>query len=91
MAQTAPSRNSLLQTILVVLLGQVGCITLIVVVGSILAGLWLDDTFGTRPLFTLILLFAGIPLSVILMLTVARRTLARLRAQSDSGDGERTV
>jgi hypothetical protein len=46
-------------------------------------GLWLDEHFQTRPVYTLILLFAGIPLSVWLMLLVARRTLKRLTRDRD--------
>jgi F0F1-type ATP synthase assembly protein I len=45
--------------------------------------LWLDNTFGTKPVFTLALLFAGIPISVLVMLVVARRTLARLKEQAE--------
>jgi F0F1-type ATP synthase assembly protein I len=86
MAQSEPKRESILSTLLIVLVGQVGCLTLVIILLSVFGGLWLDKTFGTKPLFTLILLFAGIPLSVILMLTVARRTLTRLRSQAESSD-----
>ncbi len=74
----------MLSTLLIVLIGQVGCLTLVIILASVFGGLWLDKTFGTKPLFTLILLFAGIPLSVFLMLVVARRTLARLKLQAES-------
>jgi F0F1-type ATP synthase assembly protein I len=57
-----------------------------VILASVFGGLWLDNMFGTKPVITLVLLFAGIPLSVLLMLTVARRTLARLKSQSESSD-----
>jgi hypothetical protein len=43
----------------------------------VFGGLWLDNTFGTGRVFTLVLLFAGIPLSVFLMMFTARKTLAR--------------
>jgi F0F1-type ATP synthase assembly protein I len=86
MAQSEPKRQNILSTLLIVLVGQVGCLTLVIILLSVFGGLWLDNTFGTKPLFTLILLFAGIPLSVILMLTVARRTLARLRSQAESSE-----
>jgi len=72
-------RNNLVQTLLVVVIGQVGCITLAVVLASVFGGLWLDNQFGTRPTFTLVFLFAGIPISVFLMLTLSRRALARLK------------
>lgn len=68
----------MVQTLLIVVIGQVGCLTLAVVLASVFGGLWLDNHFGTKPVFTLVLLFAGIPLSVLLMLAVSRRALARL-------------
>lgn len=86
MAQSKPEKQNILTTLLIVMVGQVGCLTLVIILASVFGGLWLDRTFGTRPLFTLILLFAGIPLSVVLMLTVARRTLARLRTDAESGE-----
>ena len=52
---------------------------MIIVLASVFAGLWLDNIFGTKPVITLVLLFAGIPVSVLVMLNVGRRTLARLR------------
>ena len=65
------------------MIGQVGCLTLVVILASVYAGLWLDSVFGTKPVLTLVLLFAGIPLSVMLMLYVARKTLARLKERND--------
>jgi hypothetical protein len=47
--------------------------------------------FGTRPIITLVLLFAGIPLSVVLMLFVARRTLARLKEQNENTQKENSL
>jgi F0F1-type ATP synthase assembly protein I len=53
--------------------------------------LWLDNTFGTKPVFTLVLLFAGIPLSVFLMLYVSRKSLARLKEKYEAEEKETTV
>ncbi|HEX9385146.1 MAG TPA: AtpZ/AtpI family protein [Anaerolineales bacterium] len=83
MAQSGHKGRSILNILLVVMVGQVGCLTLIIILASVFGGLWLDKTFGTRPVFTLALLFAGIPISVFVMLVVARRTLARLKEQAD--------
>ena len=68
------------------MIGQVGCLTLVIILASVFGGLWLDNMFGTKPVITLVLLFAGIPLSVFVMLTVARRTLARMKSQAESND-----
>jgi D-alanyl-lipoteichoic acid acyltransferase DltB (MBOAT superfamily) len=48
-------------------IGQVGCLTLVIIVVALIVGLWLDNQFQTRPLFTLILVLASIPLSLFLM------------------------
>jgi F0F1-type ATP synthase assembly protein I len=84
MAQSEQKGRSILNNLLVVLIGQVGCLTLVIILASVFGGLWLDKTFGTKPIFTLVLLFAGIPVSVLVMLTVARRTLARLNAKAEN-------
>lgn len=78
MAQRDPNRQNAVRTLLIVLVGQVGCLTLLIIMLSVVAGQWLDAYFHTRPVLTLVLLFAGIPISVLLMLTIARRTLKRL-------------
>ena len=83
MAQSESKGRSILNTLLIVMIGQVGCLTLIIILASVFGGLWLDNQFGTKPVFTLVLLFAGIPVSVIVMLVVARRTLARLKEQAE--------
>jgi F0F1-type ATP synthase assembly protein I len=83
MAQSESRGRKVVWTLLVVLVGQVGCLTLIIILASVLAGLWLDANFHTKPLFTLVLLLAGIPVSVVTMVLVARRTLARLTKEGD--------
>jgi F0F1-type ATP synthase assembly protein I len=83
MAQSEQKGRGMLNTLLIVMVGQVGCLTLIIILASVFAGLWLDNMFGTKPVITLVLLFAGIPISVLVMLFVARRTLARLKAEAE--------
>jgi len=84
-------RNSMISTLLIVVIGQVGCLTLAVITASVFGGLWLDNTFGTKPVFTLVLLFAGIPLSVLLMLYVSRKSLARLKGKYEAEEKEKTA
>jgi putative F0F1-ATPase subunit (Ca2+/Mg2+ transporter) len=83
MTQSERKGRGILNTLLVVMVGQVGCLTLIIILASVFGGLWLDKIFGTKPVLTLALLFAGIPVSVIVMLVVARRTLARLKEKAE--------
>ncbi|HEY5730230.1 MAG TPA: AtpZ/AtpI family protein [Anaerolineales bacterium] len=79
MTQSEQKGRSILTNLLIVMIGQVGCVTLIIILASVFGGLWLDKMFGTKPVITLALLFAGIPVSVFVMLSVSRRTLARLK------------
>jgi F0F1-type ATP synthase assembly protein I len=83
MAQSEQKGRKILSTLLIVMIGQVGCLTLVIILASVFGGLWLDNTFGTKPVFTLALLFAGVPISVLVMLLVARKTLARLKEQAE--------
>jgi len=88
MTQSDRGRKNVINTLLIVLIGQVGCLTLVIILLSVWGGLWLDNTFRTKPVFTLVLLLAGIPISVIVMLLVARKTLAKLKMQNESKEKE---
>jgi len=79
MTQSEQKGRSILTNLLIVLIGQMGCLTLVIVLASVFGGLWLDKVFDTKPVITLALLFAGIPVSVLLMLLVGRKTLARMK------------
>jgi F0F1-type ATP synthase assembly protein I len=57
----------------------------------VFGGLWLDNIFGTKPVLTLVLLFAGIPLSVFLMLYVSRKSLAQLKEKYETEEKDKTV
>jgi F0F1-type ATP synthase assembly protein I len=83
MAQSKDKGRGILGNLLIVMVGQVGCLTLIIIFASAYLGLWLDNYFGTKPVITLVLLFAGIPISVLVMLSVARRTLDRLKEKTE--------
>jgi F0F1-type ATP synthase assembly protein I len=91
MSQTEQNRQNLFRTLLTVVIGQVGCLTLVVILVSVFAGLWLDKMFGTKPMFTLVLLFAGIPLSVVLMLYTSRKALERLKNQYETEEKKTTA
>jgi F0F1-type ATP synthase assembly protein I len=83
MAQSGHKGKNTLYTALMVVVTQVGCLTLIIILAAVFGGLWLDKTFGTKPVLTLVLLLVSVPASVIAMLVVARRTAARLKEQAE--------
>ncbi len=84
MAQSDSDRRSGFNTLLIVLVGQMGCLTLIVIALSVVAGLWLDNSFHTKPIFTLVLLLAGVPVSIVLMLAVGRKALERFKQRQQT-------
>jgi F0F1-type ATP synthase assembly protein I len=61
--------------------GQVGCLTLVIVIAALFIGLWLDNTLNTKPIFTLILMIGSVPLTLILMFKIV--TTATNHMKSD--------
>jgi hypothetical protein len=60
--------------------GGVGCVTLIIILVAVALGLWLDNNFQTRPFFTLALLIASIPVSIVAMLFIVRIATSKIKA-----------
>ncbi|MBN1373048.1 MAG: AtpZ/AtpI family protein [Anaerolineaceae bacterium] len=59
---------------------QVGCLTLVIILVALFGGLWLDARFQTKPVITLVLVFASIPVSLVLMFVIARSAAAKIKA-----------
>jgi F0F1-type ATP synthase assembly protein I len=59
--------------------GQVGCLTLVVIFAALFMGLWLDKYFGSKPLFTLVLMIASVPLTLILMFKLVTAATKRIK------------
>lgn len=57
--------------------GQVGCLTIIIILVAFLAGRWLDNQFGSDALFTVILMVASVPVTLIVMFWVVKSVTAR--------------
>jgi hypothetical protein len=62
--------------------GQVGCVTLVIILAAVLGGLWLDNHFQTRPVFTLVLIVASIPVSLLAMLYIVRLVTSKIKTGS---------
>ena len=63
--------------LLAVLVGQVGIVTLGIILAAVLGGLALDKYLGTKPWFTIGFLVASIPVSILLMIFIARKTISK--------------
>jgi magnesium-transporting ATPase (P-type) len=57
--------------------GQVGCLTIIIILAAFLAGRWLDNQFGSDALFTVILMVASVPVTLVVMFWVVRSVTSR--------------
>ena len=72
-------RHTTYNMMIAALAGQVGCLTLVIVLGAVLGGLALDARLGTRPWFTIGLVVASVPVSLVLMIFIARKTVAKIK------------
>jgi len=57
--------------------GQVGCLTLIIIFAALFLGRWLDNRFGSSPLFTIGLMIGSVPVTLVVMFWIVRSVTAR--------------
>ena len=58
--------------------GQIGCITLVLVLVGAFGGIWLDSLLGTKPFLTIILVLGAAPLSLFLTYKMAIRAIEKV-------------
>ena len=68
--------------------GQVGCMVLLVILGALLLGLALDEAFGTRPTFLFIMLLVSIPISTAAIFFYARFKAKQLHSATSKREEE---
>ena len=66
---------------LAVALGLVGCLTLVILFAALFSGLWLDNQFDSKPVFTVGLLIVSVPVTLVVMFWVVRKVTARYLPQ----------
>jgi hypothetical protein len=78
--------QSALNLTLAAVAGQVGCLTSIIVLAALLGGLWLDNRFDSRPMFTVGLIITSVPVTLVAMIWVVRTATSRIKSgtQQDS-------
>ncbi len=69
---------------------QVGCLAVVVTIGALLLGLWLDGQLHTRPWLTLLLLFLSMPVTIFLIYRLAQRVARSLRAREQQPEKDKT-
>ena len=62
-----------------IVVGQVGCLTLVIILAALFGGLWLDNHFASRPLLTIILVISSIPISVLGMYGIVKGVISRIK------------
>ncbi len=65
---------------------QVGCATVIIVVGALALGIWLDKILNTKPWLTIALIVLSIPVSTYFLIRIAFRAAELLQKQTKSPD-----
>ena len=83
MSTESPKSNTKKQnsfnTQIAAVVAQVGCVTLVTILGAIFGGMALDKQYGTTPKFTVGLLLASIPISLALMVVFVKRAIAKIK------------
>lgn len=64
------------------MVGQVGFLTLAVIMLALFGGLWLDKFLNTRPFFTVGLLIGSVPVTLYLMYRVSKAAIDRIKPES---------
>jgi F0F1-type ATP synthase assembly protein I len=62
--------------------GQVGFLTLCIVLAALFGGLWMDKRLDTKPMFTVILMLVSVPVTLVMMFWVVRSATARIKPVS---------
>ena len=98
MSQTGdqPEKKSALRSFnlaLAAVTGQVGCLTIVIILAAFLAGKWLDNQFGSDALFTVILMVASVPVTLVVMFWVVRSVTSRFAKlpEQDSKEAEEGI
>jgi len=71
--------------VIAALVGQVGVLTLVIVLAAVFGGLALDAKFDTKPWFTIGLLVVSIPVSILSMIYLVKKVVAKIKPQGNAG------
>lgn len=84
----ADPKSKLFNYTLASVIAQVGCLTFVIILGAVLGGLWLDNQYGSKPIFTVALLIVSIPVSIAVMIFVVRYALSKVKNNQSEIDKE---
>ena len=67
---------------------QAGCAGVVLIIGAVLLGRWLDGQLGSAPWVTLVLIVLSMPLSLLFMFRIVMRSVERLQAADRNEENE---
>ncbi len=88
MSQPDNRSNNRFNIILASVVGQVGCLTPVILLGALFAGLWLDRQFDTKPLFTILFIVGSAPVSVFVLYRIVRSATSKLKTNNQDKRNE---
>ncbi|PWH13181.1 MAG: hypothetical protein DDG60_10855 [Anaerolineae bacterium] len=71
--------NSKFNMTLAAVVGQVGCITPVILLGALFVGLWLDRQFDTRPFFAILFIVGSGPVSMYVLYQIVKSATRQLK------------
>jgi len=84
MSQIENRSKNRFNTIIMTVIGQVGCITPVIILAALFTGLWLDRQFETKPLFTILFIVGSAPISIFALYQIVRKATNKLK--TDNGN-----
>lgn len=93
MSQTSdqPDKKEALRSLnltLAAVTGQVGCLTVIIILAAFFIGRRLDNQFDSEAVFTVVLMIASVPVTLVVMFWVVRSVTARFAKPSANNSKE---
>jgi F0F1-type ATP synthase assembly protein I len=88
MSQPDNRSNNRFNTILATVVGQVGCLTPVILLGALFVGLWLDRQFETKPLFTILFIVGSAPISIFVLYRIVRTATTKLKTDNQVDQSE---
>jgi len=68
--------------------GQAGCLTVIIILAAFFIGRWLDTRFNSEAIFTVVLMIASVPVTLVVMFWVVRSVTSRFAKPSGQNSKE---
>jgi F0F1-type ATP synthase assembly protein I len=83
-SEKAKSKQKILNLSLLFTTALVGLSTLAIILVALFLGIWLDKQYASEPAFTMGLLLASIPVSLLVMIFIVKALINKFRKMSDS-------